>query len=152
MSLEALRSSPLLVRPFCPLGASYCFRSLSYLSFSLVASEEASSLSDSQKQKLVEAVATTTSKITFLMAQATRSQGTVMALRDVQVNWNLPDERRWTELGAWKTVSRHTNQMMSRVANDLKKLKRKQLHESIAPKGISTVSLLELYENASKEA
>jgi len=109
-------------------------------------------LNDSQKQKMVEAVASTTSRLASLMAQATRSQGTVMALRDVQVNWNLPDDRRWTELGVWKTVSRHTNQMMSRVANDLKKYKRRQYQESIAPKGVTTISLLELYENASKEA
>lgn len=74
-----------------------------------------------------------------------------MALRDLQVNWNLPDDRRWSEMGAWKSVSKHTNQTLSRVAADLKKLKRKQQQEAQAPKELSTVSLSELFNNISNK-
>jgi hypothetical protein len=116
-----------------------------------VDTEKASTLTDVQKQKLVEAVTNTTSLLAAIMAQASRSQGSVLALRDLQVNWNLPEDRRWTELGVWKSISRTTNQTLNRVANDLKKLKRKQVQESIAPKALSTISLLELFENTQKE-
>ena len=96
---------------------------------------------------LVEAVTSSTARLAALMAKASRSQGTIMALRDLQVNWNLPEDRKWAEVGAWKTVSKHTNQTLSRVAADLKKLKRKQQQESQAPKVVTSVSLLELFEN-----
>lgn len=105
-------------------------------------------MSDTQKQMLVEAITGTTARLAALLAKATRSQGSVMALRDLQVNWNLPEDRKWAELGAWKTVSRHTNQTLSRVANDLKKLKRRQHTVSQAPKAVTSVSLFEIFENA----
>lgn len=70
-----------------------------------------------------------------------------MALRDLQVNWNLPEDKRWSEVGAWKVVSKHTNQTLSRVAADLKKMKRKQQQELQAPKAVTSVSLFELFEN-----
>jgi hypothetical protein len=113
--------------------------------------DSSSSLTDSQKQKFVEAVTETTTHMAALLTQATRSQGTVLALRDLQVNWNLPDDRRWTEIGAWKNISRQSTQTLSRVANDLKKLKRRQNQEAIAPKTLSTISLFELFQNAQKE-
>ena len=80
------------------------------------------------------------------MAQLTRSQGTPLALRELQVNWNLPEDRRWAELGAWKTISQHTNQTTSKVADEVKKVKRRQVQESAGPKGITTTTLLELFE------
>jgi hypothetical protein len=112
----------------------------------IIDKEETSDFTDKQKVAFVEELTKTSSRLASLMAQLTRLQGTPLALRDLQVNWNLPEDRRWSELGAWKTISQHTNQTTSKVANEVKKLKRRQNQESVAPKGISTTTLLELFE------
>lgn len=108
--------------------------------------EETANFTDNQKQQFVEAVTATSSRLVALLAASTRSQGTELALRDIQANWNLPVERRWTELGAWKTISRHTDQVLANTASAVKKAQRLRKQAELDQKSVPTVTLLELFE------